>query len=125
MTVLSDPTLLDRFIYAITLYWTDLFIRSHSTGQIYLSDPTLLDRCIYPIPLYWTVLFIRSHSTGQIYLSDPTLLDRFIYPIPLYWTDLFIYIFATQCRRPFIFQTMNSVGPNNLSLKYQSFSPSG
>ena len=72
MTVLSDPTLLDRFIYAITLYWTDLFMRSHSTGQIYLSDPTLLDRFIYAIPLYWTDLFMRSHSTGQIYLCDST-----------------------------------------------------
>ena len=32
-----------------------------------------------------------------------------------------MYIFATQCRRPLIFQIMNSVRPNNLSLKYQRF----
>ena len=35
------------------------------------------------------------------------------------------YIFATQCRRPQIFQTMNSVRSNNISLKYQSFTLSG
>ena len=34
-------------------------------------------------------------------------------------------IFATQCRRPQIFQTMNYVRSNNLSLKYQRFTPSG
>ena len=34
------------------------------------------------------------------------------------------YIFATQCRRPQIFQTMNYVGSNSLSLKYQGFPPS-
>ena len=28
------------------------------------------------------------------------------------------YIFATQCRRPWIFQTLNSVKSKNLSLKY-------
>ena len=35
------------------------------------------------------------------------------------------YIFATQCRRPLLFQTMNSIRSNNVSLKYQSFTPSG
>ena len=35
------------------------------------------------------------------------------------------YIFATLCRRPQIFQTMNSVRSNNLSLKYQSFTTVG
>ena len=35
------------------------------------------------------------------------------------------YIFATQCRRTLIFQTMNHVRPNNLSLKYHRFAPSG
>ena len=29
------------------------------------------------------------------------------------------YIFSTQCRKPLMFQTMNSVWSNNLSLKYQ------
>ena len=33
-------------------------------------------------------------------------------------------IVATQCRRPFIFQTMNSVRPKNLSLKYKRFTSS-
>ena len=40
----------------------------------------------------------------------------------LYFSNL--YIFATQCRRPLIFQTMNSVKPKNLSLKYHSFTSS-
>ena len=35
------------------------------------------------------------------------------------------YIFATQCRRPLIFQTMNHVRPNNISLKHQRFTPLG
>ena len=34
-------------------------------------------------------------------------------------------IFATQCRRPQIFQTMNSVRSNSVSLKYQRPTPSG
>ena len=33
------------------------------------------------------------------------------------------YISATQRHRPLIFQTMNSVGSNNLSLKYHRFTP--
>ena len=32
-------------------------------------------------------------------------------------------IFATQCLRPWIFQTLNSVRSNSLSLKYQRFPP--
>ena len=35
------------------------------------------------------------------------------------------YIFTTQCRRPDTFQTVNSVGSKNLSLKYQKFTPYG
>ena len=35
------------------------------------------------------------------------------------------YIFATQCRRPYIFQTINSVRSNNLSLKYLRFIHTG
>ena len=34
-------------------------------------------------------------------------------------------IFATQCRRPKIFQTMSSVRSNNVSLKYQRPTPPG
>ena len=34
-------------------------------------------------------------------------------------------IFATQCRIPKIFPTMNSVKSNKLSLKYKRFTPSG
>ena len=32
---------------------------------------------------------------------------------------------ATRCRKPLIFQTMISVRSNNLSSKYQRFTPSG
>ena len=35
------------------------------------------------------------------------------------------YIFATICRRPWIFQTIHSVRSNSVSLKYQSFIPLG
>ena len=35
------------------------------------------------------------------------------------------YIFAIQCRKPLIFQSMNSVRSNSLSLKYQKFTPTG
>ena len=35
------------------------------------------------------------------------------------------YIFGTKYCRPWIFQTMNSVKSNNLSLKYQRFTTSG
>ena len=34
------------------------------------------------------------------------------------------YIYLNQCRKPLIFQTMNSVRSNILSLKYQTFQPS-
>ena len=34
------------------------------------------------------------------------------------------YIFATRCRRPFIFPTINSVRLRILSFKYQRFTPS-
>ena len=34
-------------------------------------------------------------------------------------------IFATQCRRTQIFQSMNSIRPNSISLKYQRFTPPG
>ena len=35
------------------------------------------------------------------------------------------HIFTTQCLRPWIFQTMNFVSSNNLSLKYQKLTQSG
>ena len=35
------------------------------------------------------------------------------------------YIFAAQYRRPLIFQTLNSVRSNNISLKYQRFTTLG
>ena len=52
----------------------------------------------------------------------------------LLWKDFSLYhklwfsnrnIFAAQCRRPLIFQTINSVRSNNLGLKYQRFTRSG
>ena len=35
------------------------------------------------------------------------------------------YIFATQCGKPLIFQTMNFVRSNDLSLIYKRLAPSG
>ena len=40
------------------------------------------------------------------------------------WLSNF-YKMATHSPRPFIFQTINSVRSNSLSLKYQRFTPSG
>ena len=37
----------------------------------------------------------------------------------------YLLIFSTQCRRPWIFQTLNSVRSNKLGLKYQIFTPFG
>ena len=34
------------------------------------------------------------------------------------------YIFATQCRRSYVFQTMNSVRSNNSDMKYRMCTPS-
>ena len=36
-----------------------------------------------------------------------------------------LYVFATRCRRPSLFQTMNSVREKNLNLNHQRFAPSG
>jgi len=35
----------------------------------------------------------------------------------------YLLIFSTRCRRPWIFQTLNSVRSNKLGLKYQIFTP--
>jgi len=52
----------------------------------------------------------------------------------IYWTKFSFchklwcsnpYNFANHCRRPYIFQTINSVGSIILSLKYQRLTPSG
>ena len=73
-------------------------------------------------------LFFLGYSTEKsktvfFKLESPS---RFLYINlkchKLYFSNL--YIFATQCRRPLIFQTMNSVKPKNLSLKYQRFASS-
>ena len=37
----------------------------------------------------------------------------------------FFYIFAIQCRRPLLFQTINSARAYNLSLQYLRFKPLG
>ena len=39
--------------------------------------------------------------------------------------DFLIRIFTSLCRKPLIFQTMNSDRSSNLSLKYHRFSSSG
>ena len=57
----------------------------------------------------------------MIYQSSTTSTSRCIYII----IRLLEYIFATQFRRPWIFQTMNSVRSNIISLKYQKFTPLG
>ena len=48
--------------------------------------------------------------------KDLSLCPKLIFSCP--------YIFATQCRRPYILQTEISGRSNNLSWKYQWFAPS-
>ena len=49
------------------------------------------------------------------------LVNYFIKELSSFHKVLFLnlYIFSTRCCRPLIFQTMNSVRSNSLSLKYQ------
>ena len=67
--------------------------------------------CFNRLPLYFTCYLLNS-IIKELSLCHEL---RFSYNC----------IFATVCWRPQIFQTMNSVGSNNLSLNYQWFSPSG
>ena len=45
--------------------------------------------------------------------------------LPQILVFLFSFFCETQCHRPKIFQTMNSMRSNNISLKYQRFTTSG
>ena len=79
-------------------------------------------------------IFLKIHHSKQENLQIFVLyyLNRQIYSNPVKELSLChkikyscSYILATQCRRPLIFQTINSVRSNNLSLKYQRFTPTG
>ena len=65
------------------------------------------------------VISPRSRIYGDVIapiLKEMNFFNKFLF---------FNAILATQCRKPLIFQTINSVRSNSLSLKYQRFAPSG
>ena len=64
--------------------------------------------------VYKKILFCQF---GQIYSKEWSVCHKLKFS--------YCNIFAIQCRRPSIFQTMNVVRSNNISLKYQRFIPSG
>jgi len=71
--------------------------------------------CVFYRELHKPLAFstFRAKFTKNLFVKELSFCHL------LYFSN--VYIFATQCRRPFMFQTMNSVRPNNRSLKYQRF----
>ena len=61
----------------------------------------------------------------QIYLNKFKLHHLYMHLCLCVWINLYNDIFRFQCRRSLIFQTMNSVRSNNISLKYQRFTTLG
>ena len=60
----------------------------------------------------WLNFLLNVYQTIAIYLKELSLCHKFCFS-------------ATQCRRPWIFQTNNSLRSNSLSLKYQVAKISG
>ena len=80
-------------------------------SSLYLSNQQIS-------PLLHNLLFSHFNETHrQVQQKELSLFHKFWFSGP--------YIFATQCRRPKIFQTMKYVRSNNLSFKYQRVTPSG
>ena len=81
-----------------------------------------------PRPLFFLILSVWFQNTALekcacwILMYD-TGWSRGIFKISVFpfFCVFNPYIAATQCRRPLIFQTMNSAKSNNLSLKYKRF----
>ena len=65
----------------------------------------------------------RPQKENPVFLFMKTFLKELSFCHKLKYS--YPYILATQCRRPYIFQTINSVRSNNLSLKYQRFISTG
>ena len=72
--------------------------------------------------------FFMKNMTAEIFLKEYFKIKVFpIKNMSFCHKHKFIYhyIFAIKCRRPLIFETVNSVKSNGLSLKYQRFASSG
>ena len=80
---------------------------------------------------YFLVIFISLNYKNEKILNFFQGSTIFLEVLQKNWvfdtsSDFFnSYIFATQCRRPLIYQTMNNFRSIRLSLKYQRFTPSG
>ena len=75
-----------------------------------------------------TVKSIEFDLLLLVSLQCDQLYGKEIKSLPQLYKLWLIYnpnIFATQCCRPTIIQTINYVSTDNLSLKYQRFTPSG
>ena len=100
------------------------FIQQHTNKKI-IHDLSSFRKEKNQLILFQIVMsFFKLH-----YQFPPTSLFKDCWSKELsLWHKLWfynLYNFATQCRRPKIFQTMNSVRSDNLSLKYQRFILSG
>ena len=77
----------------------------------------LLIRKTFIVEGLWHVRVGEDHQDPKIFEKDLSLCHKLRFSNP--------WIFANWWRKPLIFQTINSVRPNNLSLKYQRFTPLG
>ena len=117
------------FVECFTVKTTKLWARMKTLKQCFRHDIMLLQCKLFykqlKIPDLVKFIFL-FHSflvlTVHLYSTFFVFLKEFSLRRKLRFSNT--YIFATQCRRPQIFQTMNYVRPNRLSLKYQGFPPS-
>ena len=75
----------------------------------------LFNHCI--VPNIEFILLAQFQTYRYNHAKELSFCHKFKYSYP--------YILATQCHRPQIFQTISSVRSNNLSLKFQRFTPTG
>jgi len=75
----------------------------------------LLIRKTFIVEGLWHVRVGEDQQDPKIFEKDLSLCHKLRFSNP--------WIFANWWRKPLIFQTINSVRPNNLSLKYQRFTP--
>ena len=59
------------------------------------------------------IILLYYQQTNKVKENGVFVKAQFFYP----------HIFVARCRRPLIFRTMNFVGSNCLSLKYQRLTP--
>ncbi len=83
---------------------------------IFKSD-SMVNKCYIILLVYirgfiaYQLFITRNFERNWVFVTNSTFLSS-------------ISLQAAQCRRPLIFQTINSVRPNNLSLRYLRFTSS-